>query len=260
MWSSLVRNRACKKLKNLNKLLLLPWCWRTYIIPCANQAHIQDILRTLAQEQDVRGQPARVPSPTPSTATEVCGHCSKKCEPGLLCDLLCDNQVCSEDCRSQCPWQPDLLPSLMPKCTIGPPEGFRLASDDRTITWEGQPVAVFFDEDDRWYTGVINFAPNDFGDVMVQYDDDHSFALKPIPGVLIAAGYVALYAEGGGMEEEEGAQGSRGDRKRRWGSGRRGGESRSKKQKGTPDARPGAIICPECTSGRSSGCTRKCHS
>jgi hypothetical protein len=55
--------------------------------------------------------------------------------------------------------------------------------------------------------------------VMVQYDDDHSFALKPIPGVLIAAGYVASPDDGGGMVEEEGAQGSRGDRKWRQGSG-----------------------------------------
>ena len=80
----------------------------------------------------------------------------------------------------QCPWQPDLLPFLMPKCTIAPPEGFRLATD-APITWEGRPVAIFFDKDASWYAGVMNFAPNDFGDVQVQYDDDHSLHSSQYP-------------------------------------------------------------------------------
>jgi hypothetical protein len=155
-----------------------------------------------------------------STATETCGHCSKKCEPGMSCGLFCDNQICSEDCRYQCPWQPDLLPSLTPKCTIAPPEGFRLATDD-SEKWEGQRVA------------------------------DHEFMFEPIPGVLIEAGYVAFPEEGDVMEEEEGAQGSRGDRKRRRGSGTGGGrpgrrsrrehQTRGRERQYVPSAPGGAL-------------------
>ena len=55
-----------------------------------------DLLKPFAQEEDVQVQPTRVPSQTPSTATEECGHYSKKCEPGLSCGLFCDKQVCSK--------------------------------------------------------------------------------------------------------------------------------------------------------------------
>ena len=91
-------------------------------------------------------------------------------------------------------------------------------------------------------------------DVLVQYDDE------PIPGVLIAAEYVAWRDEGDGMVEEEGAQGSRGYHKRRRGSGTGRGGSRSKKEKGTPDAGQGGTICPKCARGCSSKCRCKCHS
>ena len=69
----------------------------------------------------------------------------------------------------------------------------------------------------------MNFAPNDFGDVLVQYDDDHSSALEPIPGVLIAAGYVALPDEGMAWKRRKGLRGRAGTANGAGDRGRGGG-------------------------------------
>ena len=64
----------------------------------------------------------------------------------------------------------------------------------------------FFDEDDKGCKGVVTGPPNEFGGMVVQYDDDDlKMVREPIHGVLLAAKYVALPDEGDGMVEEEGA-------------------------------------------------------